>query len=366
MRAAASGPLGVGVVGCGVVATSQHLPNLARLGGARIVAVADADGERAAAAARRHGARAHADVATLVADAAVQAVLIASPTALHAEHARLALAAGKPVLVEKPIAADAESARALLAAAAATATSVHVGFHLRFQPLYRQARAWIRSGRLGEIVALRGLFAEPFTDSTATGWRSRRDAGGGVLLDLASHQVDLVRWLLDDELATVDSASCDGDGRIAALTLATRRGVRFQGFVAYGAGPLERLEIIGRRATLAVDRHRGTATCAAPRRTGRYGARRRFVPPTAATLALRLRRLAQPSWEPAFAASLAARRRFAPDVVFAAMFANHLSPAIFAAFAGVPTVLVATDFKLVCPTFAKTLPDGSTCASPPG
>lgn len=68
----------------------------------------------------------------------------------------------------------------------------------------------------------------------------------------------------------------------------------------------------------------------------------------------------------ALATAGAARRRFAPDVVYAAMFANHLSPAIFTAFAGVPTVLVATDFKLVCPTFAKTLPDGSTCASPPG
>lgn len=305
MSASARGSLGVGVVGCGVFAGSQHLPNLRRLAGARLVAVADADAELARRVARRYAARPLPDAAALAADAAVDAVLIASPTALHGEHARLALAAGKPVLLEKPIAADAASARALLAAAAAAGVAVHVGFQLRFQPLYRQARAWIRGGRLGEIVALRGLFAEPLA-AAATGWRARRDAGGGVLLDLASHQLDLVRWLLDDELATVESASCDADGRLATLTVATRRGVRFQGLFAYGAGPLERLEIVGRRATLAVDRHRGAATCAAPRIGGRYGARRRFVAPTAATLALRLRRLVQPSWEPAFAAALAA------------------------------------------------------------
>jgi hypothetical protein len=85
-----------------------------------------------------------------------------------------------------------------------------------------------------------------------------------------------------------------------------------------------------------------------------------------ATESLPLQSVVQIANPLAFTTAAAARRRFAPDVVFAAMFANHLSPAIFAAFAGVPTVLVATDFKLVCPTFAKTLPDGSTCASPPG
>jgi len=55
------------------------------------------------------------------------------------------------------------------------------------------------------------------------------------------------------------------------------------------------------------------------------------------------------------------RRRFAPQVVFVGMFANHLSPAIFAAFRGLPVFFAATDFKVVCPTFAKVLPSGATC-----
>jgi predicted dehydrogenase len=299
-------PLGVAVIGCGAIAHGQHLPNLRRLRGARLVAIADPDAEARRRAGAGRGVRVFTDAAELLAWPEVEAVVIAAPTASHAELAGLALAAGRPIYLEKPIAAGADEAARLLAAARGAPAAVTVGFHLRFQPLYRQARAWIRSGRLGEVVALRGLFAEPLAGAAATGWRTRREAGGGVLLDLASHQLDLVRWLLDDELATVESARRDGDGRLAALTLATRRGARFQGLFAYGAGPLERLEVVGDQATLAIDRHRGTATCAAPRRSGRYGSRRRFVAPTAATLALRLRRLLQPSWEPAFAAALAA------------------------------------------------------------
>ena len=60
------------------------------------------------------------------------------------------------------------------------------------------------------------------------------------------------------------------------------------------------------------------------------------------------------------------RRRFEPQVVLVAMFANHLSPAIFAAFRGLPVVFAATDFKVVCPTFAKVLPSGRTCTEPEG
>lgn len=61
-----------------------------------------------------------------------------------------------------------------------------------------------------------------------------------------------------------------------------------------------------------------------------------------------------------------ARRRFAPQIVFVGMFANHLSPAVFAAFRGLPVVFMATDCKVVCPTFAKVLPSGATCCAPEG
>jgi glycosyltransferase involved in cell wall biosynthesis len=61
-----------------------------------------------------------------------------------------------------------------------------------------------------------------------------------------------------------------------------------------------------------------------------------------------------------------ARRRFGPQLVFVGMFANHLSPAIFAAFRGLPVVFTATDCKVVCPTFAKVLPTGATCGAPEG
>jgi glycosyltransferase involved in cell wall biosynthesis len=68
----------------------------------------------------------------------------------------------------------------------------------------------------------------------------------------------------------------------------------------------------------------------------------------------------------AFAAVRRAMRDFAPEAVLVNMFANHLSPAVFAAFGGAPAFVVATDFKLACPTFAKLLPDGTSCREPQG
>jgi glycosyltransferase involved in cell wall biosynthesis len=79
---------------------------------------------------------------------------------------------------------------------------------------------------------------------------------------------------------------------------------------------------------------------------------------TESLVARSLLQLANPS---AWRLARSIRRRFQPQVVLVAMFANHLSPAIFAAFRGLPVIFAATDFKAVCPTFAKVLPSGATC-----
>ncbi|HEX9800341.1 MAG TPA: Gfo/Idh/MocA family oxidoreductase [Thermoanaerobaculia bacterium] len=302
---AAPAPLGVGVIGCGTIARYQHLPNLRRLRRARLAAVADPDGAAREWAGRRYGVPAFATAEELLAQPAVQAVVIATPTHLHAELAVRAAETGKPFFLEKPIAASGEEAARLLAAAGEAGVVAHVGYNLRFQPLYLRARELLRSGLLGEVLAVRALFAEPLADVVAASWRARRESGGGVFLDLAAHHFDLVRWLLADELVRVESAVTDVEGRSATARLSTAGGVEVHVVSLYGAGPIDRVELVGRRATLTLDRHVARLDAVGPRRR-RYGARRLRVAPSPALVALRLRRLLQPSWEPSFARALGA------------------------------------------------------------
>jgi predicted dehydrogenase len=301
-------PLGVAMIGCGTIARYQHLPNLARLRGAQLVAVADADAGARRWAEARFRVRTCAGADEILAWPAVDAVVIAAPTAHHAEIATLAVAAGKPFYLEKPIAAGAGEAIRLLEAAAHANVPAAIGFHLRFQPLYTWAKQLQRRDALGELLAVRTLFAEPLDAASAAGWRSRRELGGGVLLDLGSHHVDLACWLLGDEIARVESASAEppiGAPERVVARFVTRGGVGIESHFLYGAGPLDRLELVGRRATVAIDRHAGTLVVSGARR-GRYGARRLRLTPPRDVVAMRLRRLLQPSWEPAFARALGA------------------------------------------------------------
>jgi predicted dehydrogenase len=298
---------GIGVLGCGTIARFQHLPNLRRMRGARLVAAADADAATRRRIARRFALPVYASAEELLAHPGVDALVIASPTPLHAEHALQAIAAGKPFYLEKPMATDRAEAERVLAAAATAGVAGCVGFNYRFQPLGVAARALVARGALAGLRAVRGLFCEPLAPEAGSGWRARRESGGGVWLDLGSHHVDLVRWLTGEELVAVESASVESrrgeqDGASARFRLAG--GTEVHLLLRYGPGPVDRIELVGERAVLTLDRHGGTLRLAAPRRWG-YGARARSAA-LGAVARLRLRRLVQPSWEPSFARALRA------------------------------------------------------------
>ena len=302
---------GIAVVGCGTIATYQHLPHLARLRSARLVAAADPDPAARARVARRFGIPALADAAELVARPEVDALVLASPTHCHAEHALLAIAAGKPFYLEKPLAASAEDGRRVVAASAARGVAGWLGFNYRLQPIHLAARALVADGALGELIAVRTLFGERLPDGPAAGWRARRESGGGVWLDLASHHVDLVRWLTGDEFVTVAAAEVaslrrEHDRAAASFVLAS--GAVAHGLFLYGSGPVDRVELVGRSAILVADRLRGTLRLERPRRRG-YGVRSRRAGSWSALAGLRLRRWVQPSWEPSFGRAMGAFAR---------------------------------------------------------
>ena len=297
----------IGLLGCGVIAYWAHLRALGRLRGATLAAAADPDPRARERASRVAHVPIYAGADELLARGDVDAVVICVPTHLHAELAVAAALRGKHFYLEKPIATTAaEAARVIEAAETAGVTGV-IGFNRRLHPLYEQARSILATGRIGRVRAVQTAFCEPIPLAVMPEWKRRRATGGGVLLDLASHHLDALRWFLDDEVAAASGClkSDLSEHDTAWLELATRDGVEVQSFFSFRTGRADFLEFIGDRGTLRVDRHVPRLSLRLGRRFG-YGVREGWIWPTARLAAWRLQRLIRPSADPSYRRSLQA------------------------------------------------------------
>ena len=249
----------LGVIGCGKVVCRIHLGALRRVRGARVVAVADPVPARRAEGARlAGGAAAFADWEELLRRADVDAVLICTPSALHAECAVAALAAGKHVYVEKPLASSLEQAQTVVRAWEATSLVGMSGFNYRHHPLYSKTREVVASGTLGQVIAVRSCFtsAGEWVDE----WRKERSSGGGVLLDLAGHHIDLAQFVLGQRICEVSArvASWRSEQDTAWTEMTLEDGVLMHSFFSLRGTDSNRFEIYGERARLTVDHLAGT------------------------------------------------------------------------------------------------------------
>lgn len=297
----------IGIVGCGAIACHCHIPALKRISGVTLVAGADPVKESLERARRLIPMATHLRAEDLLQRDDIDAVVISVPTHMHAEVAVMAAVAGKHFYLEKPIAADAAEASRIIEAAARSGVTSAVGFNRRLHPLYEKARELLATRRLGTVRAVQTVFSEPVSVDGIPEWKKRRATGGGVLLDLASHHVDLVRWLLGDEIARVSAslASESSDDDSASVHLVMRSGVEVQSFFSFRAGYADFVELICERGTLRVDRHAAHLTMHAPRRMG-YGSRRAWVVPDPANLNWRMRRLVRPAEDPSYHRALTA------------------------------------------------------------
>lgn len=186
--------IGIGIIGAGVMG-ADHARTVARqVAGAELAAISDIDAGRAEAVAAETGARrALTDPRAVIADPAVDAVLVASPDATHAELVLACLDAGKPVLCEKPLAGTAEESLRIVAAEAALGrTLVQVGYMRRFDPAYVAMKATLDSGGVGAALMFhcqhRNPKAPPWFESMMS------------ITNAAVHEIDIARWLLGSEI----------------------------------------------------------------------------------------------------------------------------------------------------------------------
>ena len=300
-------PVRIGVVGCGAVARAQHLPVLRKLAAATVVAVADPDPDARSRAARlAPGAAQHAGAEELLAREEVDAVVVTAPPARHAVIACAAAAAGKHVYVEKPLATtEADGVRTVEAVTGAGVIGV-IGFNRRSHPVYVRARELVRSGAIGSVRFVNSTFCEPVGEGGTSEWKRSRAGGGGVLLELASHHFDLLRWFLDTEIDVVAARTAAGwsEQDDALLELSTSSGAEGQGLYSFRAAHADFLELFGETGRLRVDRHRG-ALVVHRRRRNRYGIRRAWGPAAVHALTWQVRRPVSFRGDPSYGLALA-------------------------------------------------------------
>lgn len=191
----------IGIIGCGR-AGMIHGRNMAfRVNGVSVVAVADMDPPlRARAAEALGGVKSYADVQELLAEADLDAVVIATPTAFHRELTIMAAEAGKHILCEKPMAMNAEECMAMLAATCAHRVKLQIGFMRRYDLGYIRAREQMDSGLIGRVVQVKSLTHGP---SVPLPWMYDLSKSNGPLAEVNSHDIDTLRWFTGSEFKTV-------------------------------------------------------------------------------------------------------------------------------------------------------------------
>jgi predicted dehydrogenase len=207
-------PIGVGVIGFGWMGrvhaqayarVRHHFPGLALV--PDLVVVADEVPGRAEEAAAQFGfPTAVRDWRQMLTDPRVHAVSVTAPNWLHREIGVAVAEAGRHLWIEKPVGLTADDARAVADAVHAAGVQSTVGFNYRYAPAVAQARETVASGGIGRVTHARFHFLSDYAASPegALTWRYERARGGnGVLGDLASHAVDLVRHLLGDIASVV-------------------------------------------------------------------------------------------------------------------------------------------------------------------
>lgn len=191
----------VGIIGCGGIANGKHLPSLKTLGNVRLTAFCDIVPERAEKAAAEYGApgaRVFTDYRELVALPELDVIHVLTPNKSHAPITIAALEAGKHVMCEKPMAKTAADAKAMLDAAKKTGKKLTIGYQSRYRSDSMYLKKLIEDGVLGEIYYARAHAIRRRKVPTWGVFLNEDEQGGGPLIDIGTHALDLTLWEMDN------------------------------------------------------------------------------------------------------------------------------------------------------------------------
>lgn len=265
--------LNVGVIGTGNIG-SYHIDRLSsQISGARVAAVYDIATDRAKQIAASTGGVAHPQADDVIADDAVDAVVIASPGDTHARFVLACIEAGKPVLSEKPLATTVDDCLEVIDAEVAHGSRlVQVGFMRRFDAGYATLKAAIDQRLIGDPLLLHCIHRNPTVPESFTSDMSATDS--------VVHEIDSVRWLLGEELVAATvltprrsplAAEHMQDPQLFIMESASGVLIEVESFVNARYGYDVRCEVVGSEGTVELETPSTTALT-------RDGSRGRRVP----------------------------------------------------------------------------------------
>lgn len=219
----------LGLIGCGDIG-QLRAAGAVKAPGCRLTAVNDLDPAKAQRVAGRCGAAVERDWRALVRRPDVDAVIVSTPPALHAEMSLAAFDAGKHVLCEKPLARSPEEAREIVAAAGAHDRRLATGFNYRFYPSFALARRLLDRGIIGELDHVRAYGGYSATSHNQPWVHDVGTVGGGALRDIGIHLIDLTRDFLGEVVDVTGAATnrvwkyegCEDNGFVLMRSAAGR------------------------------------------------------------------------------------------------------------------------------------------------
>ncbi len=219
-----------GIIGAGRFADNVFAPAIKQSADSRLGAVMARDKEKAETFAKKHEVPKFYDSAeALCNDQEIDVVYISSPTFLHCEHAVLAAQCGKQILCEKPMAPTLEECDQMIAAARENNVTLMIDHNMRFHKIHQEIKELIASGLVGTVGIARAEIITSFKKNqgdkfTTDQFRLNREiGGGGVLFDMGIHAIDVLRFILDDDIEEVRAFSqnlfidCHGEDTVTAV-----------------------------------------------------------------------------------------------------------------------------------------------------
>ena len=191
----------VGVIGCGGIANGKHMPSIKSLGDVEIVAFCDIIKEKAEESKKNFGtedAKVYTDYKELLKDDSIVAVHVCTPNRSHSFITVDALHAGKHVICEKPIAINTAEAKKMVDAAKETGKILTIGYQNRYRTDSAYLKRACENDDLGEIYYAKALALRRRAVPTWGVFLNEYEQGGGPLIDIGTHALDLTLWMMDN------------------------------------------------------------------------------------------------------------------------------------------------------------------------
>ena len=203
--------LKIGIIGCGGIANGKHMPALKQVPNVEMVAFCDIVEERAVKAAKDYGtpdAKVYVDYKELLKDESIDVVHVCTPNREHSFNTIDALEAGKHVYCEKPMAKTYAEGKAMLDAAKRTGKRLTIGYQNRQTPQALYVKKACEDGVLGDIYYANAIALRRRAVPTWGVFLNEEEQGGGPLIDIGTHALDLTLWMMDNyEVQSVTGAS---------------------------------------------------------------------------------------------------------------------------------------------------------------